>query len=73
MPRLDLYTSAQPLDCRFAEGEKTNGRWAMAAVVGILGQEILGVTPAWYLHGEKVRVPFAVHMASLQSLPQLHQ
>ncbi len=30
----------------------------MAAVVGILGQEILGVTPAWYLHGEKVRLPF---------------
>ena len=45
----------------------------MAAVVGILGQELLGVTPAWYLHGEKVRVPIAVHMASLQSLLQLHQ
>ena len=40
--------------CRLAEGEKTNGRWAMAAVAGILGQELLGVTPAWYLHGEKV-------------------
>jgi len=36
-----------------AEGEKTNGRWAMMAVVGILGQEILGVHPAWYLHGDK--------------------
>lgn len=61
------------MDCRFAEGEKTNGRWAMAAVVGILGQELLGVTPAWYLHGEKVRLPFAVYMASLQTLAQLHQ
>ena len=28
----------------------------MAAVVGILGQELLGVTPAWYLHGEKVQM-----------------
>jgi len=45
----------------------------MAAVVGILGQELLGVTPAWYLHGEKVRLPFAVYMASLQTLAQLHQ
>lgn len=44
--------------CRLAEGEKTNGRWAMVAVVGILGQELLGVHPAWYLHGEKVRCNF---------------
>lgn len=36
-----------------AEGEKTNGRWAMVAVAGIMGQELLGVQPAWYLHGEK--------------------
>jgi light-harvesting complex I chlorophyll a/b binding protein 5 len=36
-----------------AEAEKTNGRWAMAAVAGILGQELLGVQPAWYLHGQK--------------------
>jgi len=46
--------------CRLAEGEKTNGRWAMVAVVGILGQEILGVHPAWYLHGEKVRCNFTL-------------
>lgn len=26
----------------------------MAAVVGILGQDLLGVEPAWYLHGQKV-------------------
>jgi len=37
----------------YAEAEKTNGRWAMAAVAGILGQEALGVQPAWYLHGQK--------------------
>ena len=51
MPKL---TPANGLHYRFEEGEKTNGRWAMAAVVGIMGQELLGVTPAWYLHGEKV-------------------
>ena len=27
----------------YAEAEKTNGRWAMMAVAGILGQELLGV------------------------------
>ena len=31
----------------------------MVAVVGILGQELLGVHPAWYLHGEKVQPLFA--------------
>ena len=52
-----------PQDCgytcvtlrRLAEGEKTNGRWAMMAVLGIMGQDLLGVQPAWYLHGEKVK------------------
>jgi len=33
--------------CRFVEAEKTNGRWAMAACAGIMGQELLGVSPAW--------------------------
>ncbi|KAK9828973.1 hypothetical protein WJX72_003158 [[Myrmecia] bisecta] len=37
----------------YAEGEKTNGRWAMAAVAGILGQELLGVEPRWYAAGAK--------------------
>lgn len=27
----------------YAEAERTNGRWAMMAVAGILGQELLGV------------------------------
>jgi Chlorophyll A-B binding protein len=38
---------------RYAEAEKTNGRWAMAGVVGILGQEALGVTPKWFEAGAK--------------------
>lgn len=38
---------------RYAEAEKTNGRWAMMAVAGILGQELLGVTPAWWEAGAK--------------------
>lgn len=37
----------------YAEAEKTNGRWAMMAVAGILGQELLGVTPSWYEAGGK--------------------
>lgn len=37
----------------YAEAEKTNGRWAMIAVAGILGQELLGVTPSWYEAGGK--------------------
>lgn len=37
----------------YAEAEKTNGRWAMMAVAGILGQELLGVTPVWYEAGSK--------------------
>lgn len=36
---------------RFVEGEKTNGRWAMMAVVGILGAEALGVPVKWYEAG----------------------
>jgi light-harvesting complex I chlorophyll a/b binding protein 5 len=31
----------------YAEAEKTNGRWAMMAVAGILGQELLGVDAKW--------------------------
>ncbi|KAG2492026.1 hypothetical protein HYH03_009755 [Edaphochlamys debaryana] len=37
----------------YVEAEKTNGRWAMMAVVGILGQELLGVTPKWWAVGDK--------------------
>jgi len=37
----------------FVEAEKTNGRWAMAACAGIMGQELLGVTPAWFDAGAK--------------------
>ena len=38
---------------RYVEAEKTNGRWAMAAVAGILGTELLGVTPKWFEAGAK--------------------
>ena len=41
------------LPARFAEAEKTNGRWAMMAVVGILGTELLGVQPSWWEAGAK--------------------
>lgn len=37
----------------YQEAEKTNGRWAMMAVAGILGQELLGVEPAWFEAGAK--------------------
>ena len=37
----------------YAEAEKTNGRWAMAAVAGILGTELLGVEPKWFEAGAK--------------------
>lgn len=35
----------------YAEAEKTNGRWAMMAVAGILGVELLGVSTKWYEAG----------------------
>ena len=38
---------------RYVEAEKTNGRWAMAAVAGILGTELLGVEPKWFEAGAK--------------------
>eukprot|EP00195_Chlamydomonas_chlamydogama_P016877 CAMPEP_0202890088 /NCGR_PEP_ID=MMETSP1392-20130828/600_1 /ASSEMBLY_ACC=CAM_ASM_000868 /TAXON_ID=225041 /ORGANISM="Chlamydomonas chlamydogama, Strain SAG 11-48b" /LENGTH=216 /DNA_ID=CAMNT_0049573579 /DNA_START=75 /DNA_END=725 /DNA_ORIENTATION=- len=37
----------------YVEAEKTNGRWAMAAVAGILGQELLGVDAKWFEAGAK--------------------
>jgi light-harvesting complex I chlorophyll a/b binding protein 5 len=45
--------STQVSRFRLAEGEKTNGRWAMMAVVGILGTELLGVEPKWFEAGAK--------------------
>ncbi|MEW5303681.1 MAG: hypothetical protein WDW36_006350 [Sanguina aurantia] len=35
----------------YAEAEKTNGRWAMLGVAGILGTEALGVPTKWYEAG----------------------
>eukprot|EP01024_Parvocaulis_polyphysoides_P074147 TRINITY_DN9566_c0_g1_i10.p2 TRINITY_DN9566_c0_g1~~TRINITY_DN9566_c0_g1_i10.p2 ORF type:complete len:164 (+),score=36.91 TRINITY_DN9566_c0_g1_i10:183-674(+) len=43
----------------YVEAEKTNGRWAMMAVAGIMGQELLGVTPKWFEAGAKdYGIPF---------------
>lgn len=44
---LSLGTDKDRLEW-YVEAEKTNGRWAMAAVAGILGQELLGRTPEWW-------------------------
>jgi hypothetical protein len=38
---------------RYSEAEKTNGRWAMMAVAGILATEALGL-PKWYEAGAAV-------------------
>jgi len=47
---LSLGTDAGRLKW-YAEAERQNARWAMIGVAGILGQEILGVTPKWFMHG----------------------
>ena len=47
---LSLGTDAGRLKW-YAEAERQNARWAMIGVAGILGQEILGVQPKWFLHG----------------------
>jgi light-harvesting complex I chlorophyll a/b binding protein 5 len=49
----------------YQEAEKTNGRWAMMAVAGILGQELLGVTPEWWNAGAK---DYGVPMAPLTAM-----
>lgn len=37
----------------FQAAEIYNGQWAMAGVAGILGQELLGVSPKWFNAGAK--------------------
>jgi hypothetical protein len=54
-----------PTRNRYAEAEKTNGRWAMMAVAGIIGQELLGVQPAWWEAGAK---DYGVPMAPLTAI-----
>ncbi|KAI8472153.1 MAG: light-harvesting protein of photosystem I [Monoraphidium minutum] len=49
---LGLGADAQRLKW-YAEAEKTNGRWAMMAVAGILFTEVLGL-PKWYEAGAAV-------------------
>ncbi len=36
----------------FVEAEKTNARWAMMGVAGILGQELVGAEPEWWAHAQ---------------------
>lgn len=40
---------------RYAEAEKTNGRWAMMAVAGILFTEALGFSDKWFNTGYEAR------------------
>ena len=47
-----------PKPCRYSEAEKTNGRWAMMAVAGILGTEALGL-PKWWEAGAASDIPTA--------------
>ena len=47
---LSLGTDAGRLKW-YAEAERQNARWAMIGVAGILGQELLGVSPKWFMHG----------------------
>jgi len=44
----------------YVEGELTNGRWAMAAVAGILFTDALGVTPKWWEAGAQVDSPLSL-------------
>lgn len=62
MPHLRLLLPRRP---RYTEAEKTNGRWAMMAVAGILGQELLGVQPTWWEAGAK---DYGVPMAPLLAM-----
>ena len=53
MPRFLLDLPPEPSTLKpgrlkwFVEAEKTNARWAMIAVAGIMGQELLGVDAKW--------------------------
>lgn len=46
--------SRNVMACRYAEAEKTNGRWAMAACAGILFTDAMGL-PNWVNAGAEVR------------------
>jgi hypothetical protein len=50
-------TLKQPL-YRYAEAEKTNGRWAMMATAGICGQELLGRGNWWEAGAAKYDMDF---------------
>lgn len=50
----------------YAEAEKTNGRWAMMGVVGVLGAELLGVPVKWFEAGaQQYDLPLLPQLAIL--------
>jgi hypothetical protein len=51
---------------RYVEGEKTNGRWAMAAVAGILFTDLLG-KGNWFDAGAQVRCAASLQQAAMGS------
>ena len=57
---------------RYAEAEKTNGRWAMAACAGILFTDAVGL-PNWVNAGAEVGVFLpAVQQRSMRTQPSVH-
>jgi hypothetical protein len=56
---LRLGVKEEPLQW-FVEAERTNGRWAMAAVAGILFTELVG-KPAWFVAGAETTLPLPLN------------
>ncbi|KAK9828887.1 hypothetical protein WJX72_002589 [[Myrmecia] bisecta] len=56
---LRLGTKPEVLEW-FVEAERTNGRWAMAAVAGILFTELIG-KPAWFNAGAETSLPLPLN------------
>ena len=52
---LSLGTNPETLKW-FAEAELTNGRWAMAAVAGILFTDLLGLPKFWLAGAEVIQL-----------------
>jgi hypothetical protein len=46
----------------FQEAELMNGRWAMAAVAGILFTELVGVGQPWWEQGAQARLPLPLNV-----------
>ena len=67
--RPSLNTPPRP--CRYAEGERTNARWAMIAVAGILGAEALGVPVKWFEAGAKYDASAGIPILGLLAIQQV--